>query len=143
MTLSDISAKITSLTNADTNQYANSDRLIDINIWLQKVVGMILDAQDETDYDDPRRTDFPIKTTPLTTNRDYAIPVSEKFLKLKSLSIAWDGVTSYRATPVEFSDSGIGNSISGDATQDAKIDGNYSRVNPAYDVKYNSIFIST
>jgi hypothetical protein len=141
MTLQDINSKISSLTTADTNQYANSDRLIDINIWLQKIIGMILDSQDETDFDDGNKTDYPIKTTPLTTNRDYAIPVSEKMLKIKSLSIAYDGTNFYRATPVEFSDSGIGNSTSADTTQNAKIDASYSRTSPRYDIKFGSVWI--
>ena len=141
MTIGDINSKISSLTTADTNQYPNSDRLIDINIWLQKIVGMIFDAQDETDYDDQNRTDYPIKTTPLTTNRDYSIPATEKILKIKALSVAYDGVTFYRAKPVEFADTGLANSTAADATQNATIDAFFSRTAPQYDVKYNSVFL--
>ena len=141
MTLSDINSKISALTTSDTNQYPNADRLIDINIWLQKIVGMILDSQDGSDFDDANKTDYPIKTVPLATTRDYSIPTSEKVLKIKSLSVAYDGVNIKRATMAEFSDSGIGNARSTDTTQNALIDANYSRTSPGYDWKFGSIWL--
>jgi hypothetical protein len=141
MILSDISSKITSLTGADTNRYTNAERVIDLNIWLQNIVGMILDSQDETDWDDANRLDFPRKTVVLTTNRDYSFPVSEKILKFKSLSIAYDGVNFYRATPLEYSSTILAESTSTDTTQNSFIDSNFSRTAPRYDVKNNSVFI--
>ena len=103
MILSDISAKVTSMTGASTSVYTNAERLIDLNIWQQNVVTEILDAQDESDFDDPNHGNFPRKTVPLTTNRDYSIPISEKMLKVKSVSIAYNGTTFYRASPLEYS----------------------------------------
>jgi len=141
MTLSDISAKITSLTGADTNQYTNAERIIDLNIWQQNIVGMILDSQDETDYDDPNYGNFPRKTVPLTTDRDYSIGVTEKMLKFKSLGIAYDGVNVRRAVPVELSATGIADSTAADTTQNATIDAQFSKTNPRYDLKFGSIFI--
>lgn len=141
MTLSDISSKITSLTGADTNQYTNAERLIDLNIWQNNVVGMIFDSQDEIDFDDANRTDYPRKTTLLTTNRDYTIPTSESMLKIKSLSVAYDGVTFYRATPVEFAATQLAEATSTSTTQNATIDSFFLRTSPQYNVKFNSIFL--
>ena len=141
MTLSDISSKITTLTGADTNQYTNAERVIDLNIWQQNIVSMIIDSQDETDYDDPNYGNFPRKTVPLTTNRDYSIPVTEKVLKIKSLSVAYDGVTFYRATPLEFSASQLADSTAAGTTQNATIDSMFSRTTPRYDIKFGSIFL--
>lgn len=141
MTLSDISAKITSLTGASTNIYTNDERLVDLNIWQQNIVGMIFDSQDEIDFDDANQTAFPRKTTLLTTNRDYSIPVSEKFLKMKSLTVYYDGVNGYRASPVELSATGLADAPASATTQNATIDALFSRNAPQYDLKFNSIFL--
>jgi hypothetical protein len=141
MTLGDISSKITSLTGADTNQYTDAERLIDLNIWQQNIVGMILDSQDETDYDDPNHGDYPRKTVSLTTNRDYAIGIAEKVLKFKSLSVSYDGSTFYRATPLEYSANELAEATASATAQNLTIDSNYSRTNPRYDIKFGSIFL--
>ena len=47
----EINQKISNLTTTDTTQYPNSDRLIDINLWGQKIVGMIMDAEDENYFE--------------------------------------------------------------------------------------------
>lgn len=141
MILSDISSKVTSMTGAGTSVYTNAERLIDLNIWQQNVVTEILDAQDETDYDDPNHGNFPRKTVPLTTNRDYSIPPSEKMLKIKSVSISYDGTNFYRAEPLEYSANQMADATSSATTENADIDSRYSRTNPKYDVKFGSIFI--
>lgn len=146
MTLGDILTKARNLTGTDSNSYTNANALIDLNLWLQKIVGMIFDSQDESDWDDQRNSDYPIKKTSLVASqRDYRIPVSEKVLKIKDLTIYYDGVNGYRATPIdltEFED--LGNAPSnatGGTTQNAKIDAYFSRTTPGYDYKYNSIWL--
>lgn len=141
MILSDISSKVTSMTGASTSTYTNAERLIDLNLWQQNVVTEILDAQDESDYDDPNYGNFPRKTVPLTTNRDYSIPTSEKMLKIKSVSISYDGTTFYRATPLEYSANQAADATSTATTQNTTIDSNYARTSPRYDAKFGSIFI--
>jgi len=141
MILSDISSKVTSMTGASTSVYTNEERVIDYNIWQQNVVTEILDAQDEADYDDPNYGNFPRKTVPLTTNRDYSISATEKMLKIKSLSIAYDGTTFYRATPLEFSANDMADATSTATTQNLTIDSNFSRTDPRYDIKFGSVFI--
>jgi hypothetical protein len=141
MTIGEINTQITFLTGADTTAYPSSQRVIDINQWNQKVIGMILDSQDESDYDDPRHGDFPIVTNSLTTNRDYGIPVAEKVLKIKNVSISYDGVTVYRASPLDINETELPSVPSSETEAQATLDANFSRTSPAYDVKFNSIFI--
>lgn len=137
MTLGDIATKARSLTNTDTSSYTDANLLIDINIWYQKVVSMILESADDQDFDDARKTDYPIKTIPFSAAiRDYSIPVSEKVLKIKRVDVSWDGGTTfYRSTPIDDGeiDYGLGN--------DAQTDANFIQQVPRHDIKYNSIFI--
>lgn len=136
MTLGDINSKIEQLTGADTTAYPVASRVIDANIWLEKVVGMILDSQDESDYDDPNWSDYAILTTPLVANqRDYAIPVSEQVLQIKRIDICYDGTNPYRATPIDAGEiiEGLGN--------DTQIDSYYSKDSPVYDTEGLSFFI--
>lgn len=141
MTLGDINTKITSLTGTDTNNYPNPERLVDINIWYQKIGGIILDSQDESDFDDPNHGDYPIQTVALTTNRDISIPVAEKILKMKDVTVFYDGVTGYRANPVDTADMEFGIAPASATTQNTTIDSNFARTSPRYDWKFGSLFI--
>jgi hypothetical protein len=59
MTLGQIATKARLLTNTDTSQYTDANLLVDINLWLQKLVAtMIYESQDESDFDDARRTTY-------------------------------------------------------------------------------------
>lgn len=140
-TLADVQNKIYKLTGTDSTSYPNSEMLIDLNLSLQNVVGSILDAQDESDYDDPRNTDYPIYTFPLSTNRDYSIAQSYGILKVKDFSVSYDGTNFYRATPIDMSDFSTGNASSSATTQNATIDAQFSITSPRYDYKYGSIFL--
>jgi hypothetical protein len=137
MTLGDLAIKARSLVNADTTSWTDAQLLIDFNIWYQKIVSMILESVDESDFDDARNTTYPIKTTSLGANqRDYSIPVSEKVLKIKRVDVTYDGTNWYRASPID----------DGEIQQDmganqAVTDNNFIQTNPRYDVKYNSIFL--
>lgn len=136
MTLGDINTKVLSLTHADTSSYPDATMLIDINLWYQKVVSMIFESQDDTNFDDNRNTNYPIVTTPLVAGqRDYAIPVSEQVLKIKRVDISYDGVNYFRARPF---DDGVPEWGFGNTTFE---DSNFIQQAPSYGVKYNSIFI--
>jgi len=141
MTLGEINTKITQMTGASTTAYPTATRLIDINNHLQKIVGMIFDSQDETDFADQRQTTYPIVTTPLTTNRDYSIPVSQKVLRIKNVSVSYDGTNLYRATPLEINATELPSAPASATTANATIDQSYDTVSPRYDVKYNSIWL--
>lgn len=136
MTLGEINTKVLSLTHADTTSYPDATMLIDVNMWYQKIVDMIFESQDDTDFDDQRNTTYPIFTTPLVAGqRDYAIPVANQVQKIKRLDITYDGTNYFRATP--FDDGvpqwGMGNPTSEDA--------NMIKQAPRYDIKYNAIFV--
>jgi hypothetical protein len=140
-TLADIQNKIYDLTGTDSVSYPNAKMLIDINLWNQKIGGMILDSQDESDFDDPNHGDYPVLTVPLTTNRDYSIAVAEKMLKIKDLTVFYDGVNGYRATPIDSSELSVGVAPSSATVQNNNIDANFSRTSPEYDMKYGAIWL--
>jgi len=137
-TLGDIATTARFLTQTDTVFYPDSQLLINLNTWYQKIVSMILESQDETDFDDARKTDYPIKTTPLVVGqRDYPIPVSENVLKIKRVDISYDGgLNYYRATPID-----SGEWMWDDGAVATNTDSNFIKTAPRYDPKYNSIFI--
>lgn len=136
MTLGDIATTARFKTNTDTTSYTDAQLLININVWYQKAVSMILESMDESDFDDARRTNYPIQTTPLiASQRDYTLPVSEKVLKIKRVDITYNGTDYYKAEPIDTGeqDYGLGN--------DTNTDRNFIHELPRYDIRYNSIFI--
>ena len=145
MTLSEINTKISQLTGADTtsNGYPSANRLIDINSWYHRVAStMIYPSQDESDFDDQRRTTYPIKYVTLVAGqRDYPIPVSEKVVALKRCDISWDGgATWYKAEPIDSSEIPEGMGRGSDTAAENTLDGNFDKTQPRYDSKYNAIF---
>lgn len=135
-TLNDIATKARLLVDADTTSYTNAQFLTDLNLWNHKIVTMILNAQDESDWDDPNHGDYPELTFSLVASqRDYAIAVSEKVLKLKKLNITYDGTNWYKAEPIDSSE--IGDSYGNDTTLDSQ----FSKSAPRYDYKYGALWI--
>lgn len=127
---------ITFLTRTDTTQYPLADRVRSINSWYHKVVTMILQSQDGWDFDDTNFTDFPILTTPMVASqRDYAIPVSEKVLKIKRLDVTYDGNKYYKAEPIDINEIGVG---MGNTTDE---DALFDKTKPVYDLITNSIWL--
>lgn len=131
------------LTNTDISSYPDAQLLIDINIWYQKIVSMIFESQDDSDFDDARAANYPVQTTPMVASqRDYTMPVSERVLKIKRVDVTYDGVNWYRATPFDTGtyDYGIGftNSSSADPTFDAS----FIKQAPRWDYAYNAVWIS-
>lgn len=136
MTLGNIDTQISFLTNTDTEQYPASQRLIHLNMWLHKTVGMIFSSQDESQFDDARATDYPIfETSMVAGQRDYTFPVSEKLVAVRRVDITYDGTNWFRATPMKIQelDYGVGN--------DTVLDGNFSITNPMYDYRQNAVFV--
>lgn len=107
-----------------------------VNDKKYEIETLILNSQDEFDYDDTNHTDFPIVTTPLTTDRDYRFTVSERVLKIKRLDVTYDGTNWYKAQPIDSNEIdiiGLGN--------DDKVDDYFDKTKPRYDVKYGSWFL--
>lgn len=143
MTLGDIATKARALVGADTVSYSDANLLIDINIWYQKVVTMILESSDDSDFDDARKTNYPIQTTAMVAGqRDYSMPVSEKVLKIKRVDICYDGTNTYRATEFDTGAYQGGITFDNASSTDANFDANFIRTEPKYDVAYNSIWIA-
>ena len=148
-TLADINTKISNLTTTDTTQFPNSDRLIDINLWQQKIAGMIMDSEDESYYDDARFTGYPKVTVPLTTNRDYSISqaltdsggIAYSCLKIKSVSVSYDGSTFYRATPMDLAETNLPDNPASATAASSKLDAFFSRTAPRYSFKNNAIWL--
>lgn len=144
MILSEINTKITQATGADTtsNGYPSATRVIDINSWQHRVHSMILDSQDESDFDDTSNTNFPIKYLSMVAGqRDYSIPYTDKIVELKRVDVSYDGVNFVRATPIDSGEIVDGIGLSTSTTQETTTDGQFSTANPRYDYKYGSIFI--
>lgn len=148
-TIGDINTKVSNLTTTDTNQYPNSDRLIDINLWQQKIVGMIMDAEDETYFDDARFTGYPVITTPLTVNRDYYIAptqtdtggITYSVLKIKSLSVSYDGQNWFKAEPMDLAETNLPNNSADSTTGNAKLDSFFTRTHPRYSYKNGAVLL--
>ena len=105
-----------------------------LNRYQQKAVTVILNAQDEWDFDDPNQTDFPIATTPMVAGqRDYSFPASLKILKIKRVDATYDGTNYYEANPIDSKQIpyGVGN--------DTLLDTHYSINFPRYDMIGNSL----
>lgn len=143
MTLGDIATTARFYTNTDTSSYTDAQLLININIWYQKIVSIIFESQDDTDFDDARRTDYPIQTTPMVANqRDYAMAVTEAVLKIKRVDMTYDGSHWYRGTAKDSSEYGFGIGFDQASSTDTVFDQHFIQQAPVYDVSYNSIFIA-
>jgi hypothetical protein len=133
MNISDINSMVSFRASTDTTQYSAANRLISTNRWYQKIVTMILGAQDEWDWDDSNQSDYPIATTNLIAGQqDYTFPGSLKILKIKRAEISLDGVTWKRLQPFDINQFAL-------ATDTTSIRNNFSTDQPCYDMEYNAI----
>ena len=135
-TIATIATKARGLVETDSTSYPDAELAIDLNVWYHKIATMILDSQDESDFDDPNHGDYPNLTFALVTaQRDYTIAVAEKVLKIKRLDVTYDGVNYYRAEPIDTGDmeGGLGN--------DTVTDSRFSKTSPRYDYSYGSLFL--
>lgn len=132
MTIGDISTYITFLTNADVNSFTNAKRLITINKHYNDVHTLILESQDEWDYDDSAYTDYPILTTNLVANQQsYILPPTT--FEIKRLEISYDGTNSVKVSPFDVGERGI-------ATASNAI-GDFSQSEPYYDLQAGALFL--
>lgn len=106
-----------------------------INRAYHKTVSIILDSQDEWDWDDTNHTDYPIATTALVASQqDYTFPASLKILKIKRVEVALDGSNWKKAEPFDV------NERSNPSTS-SSISQDFSTSEPFYDVVGNAIFL--
>jgi hypothetical protein len=136
MILSELNEKLTRLTGENTTRYTNSQRATDLTIGLDKVVTMILDSQDDSDYDDPNHPDFPIFESDLIAGqRDYTFAVGDGVLQYKEVEISWDGVRGYKAQRMDRSQFDFS------TMNEADVDALFSKEVPVYDIEGNSVMI--
>lgn len=136
MILSEVNEKLSRLTGENTTRYTNTQRATDLTIALDKVVTMILDSQDDSDYDDANHGDFPVLTTPTVANqRDYTFAIADYVTQYKEVEVSYDGTTYYKATRLD-------RSLQPYPTgNDTLLDQNYSQSNPYYDIEGSSLMI--
>ena len=141
MNISDIAIKARALVNTDATQYPDANLLIDLNKWYQEVGTIILESQDDVDFDDMNNTKYPIYSVDLSTNRDMQVPQSLNLLALKRIDIAYDGVNYYRAQAFDNASEqrGMG-PLTGDAVMDAQMNSRYVKQSPRFDYKFNGLF---
>lgn len=140
-TLADIQNKIYALTGTDSSSYSNANMLIDINLWRQKIVSMILDSADEVDWDDPANSTYPIWKATLSAARDIQIPASLKMLKIKDISVSYDGTNLYRAEAYDIAEGNLPVADAANTAAQAKIDSNMSRTSPRFDIRWGSVWL--
>jgi hypothetical protein len=134
MILSQIVQKIYNLTDSNSGNYTAAQMLPDINSWYQRIVNVILRSQDDWEFDDSNKTDYPILTGDLVANQQsYVLPAG--CLRIQRLELSYDGsITFYKAEPIDVS-------MISKGTQPAQIL-QWANVNrPYYDIRYSSIFL--
>lgn len=107
-----------------------------VNNRYHEAVTIWLESQDEWDFDDDNRSDYPVATRSLVAGqRDYQLPTAPDVLKLKRLDVTYDGSNYYKGVPVDSLEFqfAVGN--------DSDVDGHFDRSNPHYDVKANHIWL--
>jgi hypothetical protein len=106
-----------------------------INERSRTVLTLILQAQDEWDYDDKNYTDFPILTTSLVKDQtDYALPlVSDDMLKIKRVEIKYRD-TWAKAFPIDISE--FRRETTSDSAKTI-----FGEGSPRYDFQYGSMFL--
>jgi hypothetical protein len=133
MTISDINTYVSFRADTNTTDYSAANRLISTNRWYHKIVTMILSSQDEWEFDDLNKTDFPIATANLVSGQqDYALPTG--ILKVKRVEAKLDGGTWTLLSPID-----LGQIT--DATDTTSIANNFTTSAPYYDVEHNSILL--
>jgi hypothetical protein len=127
MTLSDISTLITLKANADTNAFPNATRLILINQWYQKIASMILDSQDDWDWDDTNRNTEAIITKSMVANQNYvSLAVSDAIIKVKRVEVTYDGTTWHEAGRFDIGQTG-------QPTDTTSVNQDFNTAQPYYD----------
>ena len=105
MTILEINNRITFYTSLDTAIYLPADRLVAINNAYDKLHSIILDSQDEWDFDDSNYTDLPIATTTLTANTNtLALPPT--IYRLNKTEINY-GSGYVKALPLDLNETGL------------------------------------
>jgi len=107
MTISQIGARISFLTGLGTDIYLPEDRLISINKYYDQLHSIILESQDEWDFDDSNAADLPIAKTTLTTAGTYSLPPT--IYRLNKLEVNY-GSGLIKANPLDLNETNLSES---------------------------------
>lgn len=120
--------------SGDSSKLAIFTRLI--NNRYNSYVTLLLQTQDEWDFDDVNHTDTAVITADLVaTQQQYTIPiVSERILKIKRLEITYDGTTWRKAEPIDINEIGY-------ATDTTTIAQKFDTTKPFYDLTGTELFL--
>ena len=102
MTILDLNSRITFLTGLGTSEYLPADRLISVNTNYDKLHSIILDSQDEWDFDDSNYADLPIATTDLVASTGkYGLPAT--IYRMNKVEINY-GAGMVKANPLDLNE---------------------------------------
>ena len=105
MNISQIDSRVTFLTGLGTDIYLPAERLLSINKYYDQLHSIILDSQDEWDFDDNNLTNLPIASTDLVANTGaYALPAT--IYKLNKLEINY-GSGFIKVNPLDLNETGF------------------------------------
>ncbi len=108
MTITQLLSRITFYTGLDTDIYLPADRLVSINTNYDKLHSIILESQDEWDFDDSNALDLPIATTDIEASKGtYALP--DTLYKLNKVEINY-GAGFVKANPLDLNETGLSES---------------------------------
>lgn len=106
-----------------------------MNTWYQKIITMIFECQDAWNWDDINQTDYPIASADLVAGQqDYELPLTLGALKIQRLDISFDGITWQKCSPFDVQETL-------QPLDTTSVGVNFSKTNPKYDIRANSIFI--
>ena len=125
-----------------------------INRWYHKTITMILESQDDWDFDDYSITSTaPIATRAMVAaRRDYSFNSANWSLigreggaagssaaifplKVSRVDVTYDGTNYYKAEPFDSQQTGLG------LGNDTNTDGRFSTTSPFYDIRNNALWI--
>lgn len=104
MNIKQLDERVTFLTGLGTDIYLPADRLSSINKYYDQLHSIILESQDEWDFDDSNSVDLPIAKTTLTTTGIYSLPST--IYKLNKLEVNY-GSGLIKVNPLDLNETGL------------------------------------
>ena len=121
-----------------TSDWSAAEITVSLNNWYHKVVSIILDSQDDWDFDDPNHanaSNFP-KAFNLTANTQLVSldVLTNKILKVSRVDVSYDGTNWYKAEPIDQGEIGT-------AIDSTTVNNNFSTTKPYYDLQGTYIYL--
>lgn len=105
MNIAQLDSRVTFLTGLGTDIYLPADRLSSINKYYDQLHSIILESQDEWDFDDSNSVDLPIASTNILANTGvYSLPST--IYKLNKLEVNY-GSGFIKVNPLDLNETGL------------------------------------